>query len=84
MLCKTNLLKTNFPGSISLRTQNLKSKFWDRFEVDTRNKNMILVEFGHHIFSSFLETKEVITVSDFSKHFSENNTTFRKYLEFPC
>ena len=31
---------------------------------------MILVEFGHHIFSSFLEeTKEVITVSDFSKHF---------------
>ena len=45
---------------------------------------MILVEFGHEIFSSFLETKEVITVSDFSKHFYENNTNFRKYLEFPC
>ena len=30
---------------------------------------MILIEFGHQKFSSFLETKEVITVSDFSKHF---------------
>ena len=41
---------------------------------------MILVEFGHHIFSSFLETKEVITVSDFSKHFQENNTNFIRKL----
>ena len=60
--------KTYFPG-ISLSTQNLKSKFWDRFEVDTKNKNEIWAKFDHHEFSSFLETKEVITVSDFSKHF---------------
>ena len=42
---------------------------------------MIWVEFGNQKFFAYLESKEVITVSNFSKHFYENITNFGKYMQ---